>query len=303
MSVFSRLVVATTNAGPVEKLMTRTRPGKALAHRFVAGEKLDEAVIVASGLNADGMKVSLDLLGEEVHDAVSARAACDEYLACLDRIAEEDLDANISVKLTQLGLSIDEGLAVESIGRLSDRAEEMGTTVTIDMEDSRYTDATVRIYEKVQTDRGNLGVAIQAYMRRTPDDLQRLIGLGGHIRLCKGAYVEPEEVALTSKSEVDAAFANQLRTLMNATTTAPAVATHDQGLIDLTRTLASRREGYFEFQMLYGVRTTLQAELVAAGYPLRVYLPFGSQWYPYLTRRLAERPANAWFFARAAFGN
>jgi proline dehydrogenase len=140
-------------------------------------------------------------------------------------------------------------------------------------------------------------------MRRTPDDLQRLIGLGGHIRLCKGAYVEPEEVALTSKSEVDAAFANQLRTLMNATTTAPAVATHDQGLIDLTRTLASRREGYFEFQMLYGVRTTLQAELVAAGYPLRVYLPFGSQWYPYLTRRLAERPANAWFFARAAFGN
>ena len=283
--------------------MTRTRPGKALAHRFVAGEKLDEAVIVASGLNADGMKVSLDLLGEEVHDAVSARAACDEYLACLDRIAEEDLDANISVKLTQLGLSIDEGLAVESIGRLSDRAEEMGTTVTIDMEDSRYTDATVRIYEKVQTDRGNLGVAIQAYMRRTPDDLQRLIGLGGHIRLCKGAYVEPEEVALTSKSEVDAAFANQLRTLMNATTTAPAVATHDQGLIDLTRTLASRREGYFEFQMLYGVRTTLQAELVAAGYPLRVYLPFGSQWYPYLTRRLAERPANAWFFARAAFGN
>jgi proline dehydrogenase len=296
-------VVATTNAGPVEKLMTRTRPGKALAHRFVAGEKLDEAVIVASGLNADGMKVSLDLLGEEVHDAVSARAACDEYLACLDRIAEEELDANISVKLTQLGLSIDEGLAVESIGRLSDRAEEMGTTVTIDMEDSRYTDATVRIYEKVQTDRGNLGVAIQAYMRRTPDDLQRLIGLGGHIRLCKGAYVEPEEVALTSKSEVDAAFANQLRTLMNATTTAPAVATHDQGLIDLTRTLASRREGYFEFQMLYGVRTTLQAELVAAGYPLRVYLPFGSQWYPYLTRRLAERPANAWFFARAAFGN
>jgi len=303
LSVFSRLVVATTNAGPVEKLMTRTRPGKALAHRFVAGEKLDEAVIVASGLNADGMKVSLDLLGEEVHDAVSARAACDEYLACLDRIAEEELDANISVKLTQLGLSIDEGLAVESIGRLSDRAEEMGTTVTIDMEDSRYTDATVRIYEKVQTDRGNLGVAIQAYMRRTPDDLQRLIGLGGHIRLCKGAYVEPEEVALTSKSEVDAAFANQLRTLMNATTTAPAVATHDQGLIDLTRTLASRREGYFEFQMLYGVRTTLQAELVAAGYPLRVYLPFGSQWYPYLTRRLAERPANAWFFARAAFGN
>ena len=302
MSVFSRLVVATTNAGPVEKLVTRTRPGVALAHRFVAGETLDEAVAVASELNDGGMRVSLDLLGEEVHDAASARGARDEYLACLDRIATESLDANISVKLTQLGLSIDESLAIESIGHLADRAEEVATTVTIDMEDSRYTDATVRIYEKVQADRGNLGLALQAYMRRTPDDLQRLVGLGGHIRLCKGAYVEPEEVALTSKTDVDDAYADQLRTLMAAAATAPAVATHDQKLIDLTRELAKSRDEYFEFQMLYGVRSSLQAELVRAGYPLRVYLPFGSQWYPYLTRRLAERPANAWFFARAALG-
>lgn len=302
MSVFSRLVVATTNAGPVEKMVTRTRPGKSLAHRFVAGETLDDAVEVASRLNESGMKVSLDLLGEEVHDAASAREASAEYLACLDRIAAEELDANISIKLTQLGLSIDEGLAVEAIGQLADRAHEVGTTVTIDMEDSRYTDATVRTYEKVQADRGNLGLAVQAYMRRTPDDLKRLVGLGGHIRLCKGAYMEPEEVALTSKSEVDAAYADQLRTLMAASTTVPAVATHDQDLIDLTRHLATDRDGYFEFQMLYGVRTALQAELVAAGYPLRVYLPFGSQWYPYLTRRLAERPANALFFARAALG-
>jgi proline dehydrogenase len=302
LSVFSRLVVATTNAGPVEKLVTRTRPGVALAHRFVAGETLDEAVAVASELNDGGMRVSLDLLGEEVHDAASARGARDEYLACLDRIATESLDANISVKLTQLGLSIDESLAIESIGHLADRAEEVATTVTIDMEDSRYTDATVRIYEKVQADRGNLGLALQAYMRRTPDDLQRLVGLGGHIRLCKGAYVEPEEVALTSKADVDDAYADQLRTLMAAAATAPAVATHDQKLIDLTRELAKSRDEYFEFQMLYGVRSSLQAELVSAGYPLRVYLPFGSQWYPYLTRRLAERPANAWFFARAALG-
>lgn len=283
-------------------MVTRTRPGKALAHRFVAGETLDEAVVVATEINRGRMKVSLDLLGEEVHDAASARGARDEYLACLDRIASDGLDANISVKLTQLGLSIDESLAIESIGKLADRAEEMGTTVTIDMEDSRYTDATVRIYEKVQAGRGNLGLAIQAYMKRTPDDLQRLVGLGGHIRLCKGAYVEPEAVALTSKSDVDAAYADQLRTLMAAPTTAPAIATHDQELIDLTRSLASNRAGYFEFQMLYGVRPSLQAELVDAGYPLRVYLPFGSQWYPYLTRRLAERPANAWFFARAAMG-
>jgi proline dehydrogenase len=296
------MVAATTNAGPVEKMVTGTRPGKALAHRFVAGETLDEAVTAASELNRAGMRVSLDLLGEEVHDAASAGNACEEYLACLDRIAAEELDANISVKLTQLGLSIDEGLAIEAIGRLSDRAERVGTTVTIDMEDSRYTDATVKIYEKVQAEQGNLGVAVQAYMRRTTNDLQRLAGLGGHIRLCKGAYVEPDEVALKSRSEVDAAYADQLRTLMAAQTTSPAVATHDQSLIDLARSLAVDRDGYFEFQMLYGVRTALQAELVEAGYPLRVYLPFGSQWYPYLTRRLAERPANAWFFARAVVG-
>ena len=282
--------------------MTRTRPGRALAGRFVAGETLDEAVEVAGKLNDEGFLVSLDLLGEEVHDEESASLATSEYLQSLDEIEAEDLDCNISIKPTQLGLAIDEGLAMESIDRLAVRAAEVGTTVTIDMEDSRYTDSTVRLYEKAQVQHGNLGIALQSYMRRTPDDLERLIPLGGHIRLCKGAYVEPEEVALTAQSDVDKAFAVQLSSLMRAASTIPAIATHDLALVEMARELASIRDEPFEFQMLYGVRKDLQAELVAEGYPLRVYLPFGSQWYPYLTRRLAERPANAWFFARAVLG-
>lgn len=293
--------MAVANYSPVEKVFTRTRPGRAVAKRFVTGETLDSAVDVARRLNTDGFSVSLDLLGEEVRDRESALQATAEYLESLDRLAAEGLDANISVKPTQLGLTIDEALATEAISRLGVKADQVGTTVTIDMEDSRYTDATVRLFEKGQATTGNYGIALQAYMRRTPSDLSRLLPLGGHIRLCKGAYVEPEEVALTSKSGVDAAYSRQLRTLMESTPTRPAIATHDERLLAEARDLASRRTEPFEFQMLYGVRPDLQRQLVADGYQVRIYLPFGSQWYPYLTRRLAERPSNAWFFAKALF--
>jgi proline dehydrogenase len=299
VSVFSRVVNATTRSGPVEKVITGTKPGKALASRFVAGETLPEAVAIAAELNRNGFLVSLDLLGEEVHDEESARNALGEYLDCLDRIAADGLDANISVKLTQLGLSIDRRLTVELVGQLAARATEVGTTVTIDMEDSRFTSDTVDIFADAQERFGNLGIAIQAYMKRTPADLDRLIPLGGHIRLCKGAYVEPPEVALTIKRAVDAAFASQLEKLMTAESIRPAVATHDLEMVERARQLAPQRLGYFEFQMLYGVRTALQQSLVDEGFPLRVYLPFGSQWYPYLTRRMAERPANLWFFVRS----
>jgi proline dehydrogenase len=295
--------MAVTGAAPVEKMVTETRPGRALADRFVAGDNLGEAVVVARRLNEEGFRISLDLLGEEVKDHESALTATDEYLECLDRIGRDGLDANISVKPTQLGLAIDESLATAAIDRLGERAATRGTTVTIDMEDSRYTEATVRLFEKSQPIHGNLGIAVQSCMRRTPDDLGRLIPLGGHIRLCKGAYVEPPEVALTSKSDVDRAYAQQLRTLMGSPGTMPAIATHDGDLVDLGRRLSSDRDASFEFQMLYGVRPDLQRALVAEGFPLRIYLPFGSQWYPYLTRRLAERPANVMFFARAVLGS
>jgi proline dehydrogenase len=296
------LVVATTQARPVERIITGSRPGKALARRFVAGDTLGEAVAVARELNAAGFLVSLDLLGEECHDRATAISARDEYVECLEEIADLRLECNISIKLTQLGLAIDENITIDLLDSLARAALAAGTTVTIDMEDSRYTDATVRLYEAAQGRHGNLGVALQAYLHRTPADLGRLVALGGHIRLCKGAYVEQEDVALTSKHEVDRAFAAQLETLMGQSGVRPAVATHDLELVTLTRELARERVEPFEFQMLYGVRTGLQAELAAEGYPVRIYLPFGSQWYPYLTRRLAERPSNTWFFVRSVFG-
>jgi proline dehydrogenase len=294
--------MAVTEAGPVERTITGTRPGKALAGRFVAGDTLDEGVAAARKLNGDGFLVSLDLLGEECHDRATAIGARDEYVEGLDRIGAENLEANISIKLTQLGLAFDESLAIALLDSLANRAAEVGTTVTIDMEDSRYTEATVRIYEKIQSAQSNLGIALQAYLHRTPSDLKRLMPLGGHIRLCKGAYVEDREVALTSKRDVDEAFASQLRALMGFDEVRPAVATHDSALIDLTRELAGSRKAPFEFQMLYGIGTGLQHELIGAGYPVRIYLPFGSKWYPYLTRRLSERPSNAWFFLRSVFG-
>ncbi|HLV90013.1 MAG: proline dehydrogenase family protein [Acidimicrobiales bacterium] len=296
------MVTGVTGLGPVRETITGTRPGKALARRFVAGDTLDEAVAVARTLNADGFQVSLDLLGEEVHDKETALAAVDRYLECLDRIATERLDANIAVKPTHLGLAVAEELAADSIARLAIRASEVGTTVTIDMEDSRYTGGTVDMYALAQEEHGNLGLALQACMKRTPADLERLIPLGGHIRLCKGAYLEPPEVALTTKRQISIAYADQLRSLMASSGVMPAIATHDDELIELAVELAASRTGPFEFQMLYGVRPDLQRRLVAEGFPLRVYLPFGSEWYPYLTRRLAERPANTWFFVRALLG-
>ncbi len=299
MSLFSRLTVAVTQAAPVARAITSTRAGRALASRFVAGETLDDVAEVASSLNGEGMLVSLDHLGEEVDDEATVLRATDEYVECLERIAADGLQANISIKPTQLGLAIDEDLALRCVDRLAEKAAEVGTTVTLDMEDSRYTEATVRLYEKAQGAHGNLGIALQAYLYRTPDDLERLMPLGGHIRLCKGAYVESSDIAYTSKADVDAAFAALLEVLMASPDTKPAIATHDSKLVDLARELAVDRDGPLEFQMLYGVRPDLQRMLVEEGYEMRIYVPFGSQWYPYLTRRLAERPANAWFFAKA----
>jgi proline dehydrogenase len=270
--------------------------------RFVAGETLDDAVTVARRLNEAGFVVSLDHLGEHVTDRGLARRACDDYLKCLDRIAAEGIDGNISIKLTQLGLGFDDAEAAAAVRALAGRAAELGLTITIDMEESTHTRATIDLYESVQQESGNLGIALQAYLYRTPDDLSRLGRLGGHIRLCKGAYDEPDEVAWRHPAEVDAAFDTLLDELMRTEETVPAIATHDEDRIDLARRLAPARSRPFEFQMLYGVRNRLQQHLVAEGYRVRVYVPYGDSWYPYLTRRMAERPANLWFFVRALFG-
>lgn len=299
MTLFSRAVTAVTAAAPVERLITGSRAGRALASRFVAGDDLASGAEVATGLATEGLKVSLDLLGEEVHDVEGANRAVEGYLQVLDVIGSNRLDANISVKLTQLGLAIREEMARSAIDRLAERAAEVGTTVTIDMEDSRYTEATVDIYADAQSRHGNLGVCLQAYLFRTPSDLERLEGLGGHIRLCKGAYREPPTVAFQSRHEVDAAFRRLLMVLMRSPSTRPAIATHDPEMIRLALALAEERDAGFEFQMLYGVRPAEQRRLAAAGHDVRVYVPFGSSWYPYLTRRLAERPSNLGFFLRA----
>lgn len=291
--------MSVVGARPIEKLITSSTPGRSLAGRFVAGDTLADAVGAAKTLNGRGLAISFDHLGEAVADEDMARSATDDYLECLDRIDAEGLDANISVKPTQLGLAISPDMALEAIVRLGRRALEQGTSVTVDMEDSRYTEGTVSLFEEGQSECGNLGIAVQSYLRRTPEDLDRVIPLGGHVRLCKGAYVESGDMAFTAKSDVDAAYAAELAVLMRSTTTRPAVATHDSRLLDLARELAAERDGDFEFQMLFGVRPDLQRELVEKGFDLRIYVPFGSQWYPYLTRRLAERPANAWFFAKA----
>jgi len=301
-TLFRKALLAVTERSAVRATFTRFPAGRAMAKRFVAGESLDDAVAVARRLNESGAMVSLDHLGEDVHDAASAKAAKEDYLAILDRIASEGLDANISIKLTQLGMAFDEEQARVALEELATEAAEVGTSVTVDMEESTWTGITIDLYEKVQRAHGNLGIAVQAYLHRTADDLERLIPLGGHIRLCKGAYAEPADIAYQSKGEVDESYERLLETLMAAKETKPAVATHDERLIERTYVLAASREEPFEFQMLYGIRENLQQEIVAKGYPLRVYVPYGSQWYPYLTRRLAERPANLWFFARALIG-
>ncbi len=300
--VFQRLALPVLHASPVERVATGSRVGRSVARRFVAGETLEEALAAARRLQQAGMSVSLNHLGEEVTDPKAAAQALEDYRVCLTAIASEGIDANLSVKLTQLGMGFDPEAAEAALAELAAAAGAANTTITIDMEDSRWTEQTVAMYEKVQRSAGNLGLALQAYLYRTVDDLRRLLPSGGHIRLCKGAYAEPPTLAWQSAGEVDDSFASLLPPLMACEEVYPAIATHDERLISLTRNLAVSRTAAFEYQMMYGVREPLQGRLVADGFRVRVYVPYGSHWYPYLTRRLAERPANLMFFVRALIG-
>jgi proline dehydrogenase len=298
--VIRATVLAVTEHAWTRKLITETAPGRLVAERFVAGETLASAVEVARTLNRDGLKVSMDHLGEHVTSIDEALEAKKSYLECCAAIDEAGLDANISVKLTQLGMGLDDALALSNIGEIAAAAARVGTTVTIDMEESEYTQTTIEIYETTQIAHGNLGIAIQAYLLRSAGDLDRLIPLGGHIRLCKGAYAEPADIAFQGDSEVDRSFDRLSALLMSSPDTKPAIASHDDAR--LAPVLAESRTEPWEFQMLYGVRRDRQRELAAAGHDMRVYVPYGEAWYPYLTRRMAERPANLTFFARALIG-
>jgi len=294
-------VLAVTERSATKKIVAETSAGRAVARRFVAGDSLAEAVKVAKELNGLGMKVSLDHLGEHVSAIEEASAARDSYLGCLRQIADHHLDANISIKLTQLGMGLDDVAAAGYLDEIASAALETATTVTIDMEESEHTQATIDMYVAAQKEHGNLGIALQAYLRRTQADLERVIPLGGHIRLCKGAYAEPADVAFQG-AEVDEAFDRLGAMLMNASGVVPAIASHDDMRLARVLVEARDRSEPWEFQMLYGIRRDRQSELVGMGHEMRVYVPFGEAWYPYLTRRMAERPANLLFFMRALAG-
>jgi proline dehydrogenase len=272
--------------------------------RFVAGETLDEALSALERLRAGGFRTTVDVLGEAVTSADAARAAADEYLDTLDALAARGLDPNVSVKLSQMGLGIGEGVARENVERILTRAATHEAFVRIDMEDHATTDATLAVWRAVRpinASHGDSGVVIQAALRRSPVDVDALIAENARIRLCKGAYVEPASVAFPDKPDVDEAYGALMERLLQDGNF-PGIATHDERLI--ARAVAFARSNgigpeRFEFQMLYGVRRDLQERLVRAGYGVRVYVPFGTQWYPYFMRRLAERPANVAFILRS----
>lgn len=273
------------------------RLARPLVRRFVAGERLPDALAAVARLNAAGITASLDYLGESVRAAGAASAAAQQYVAILHAVERAGARCNASLKLTQMGLDVDRALCLRNVGRVAAQAAQFGNFIRIDMEGSAYTQATLDLFREVFARHRNVGVVIQAYLYRSEADVRALNALGARVRLCKGAYREPPAVAFPAKADTDANFIRLMRLLLDGGVY-PAIATHDERMIAATCAYAARRgipPDRFEFQMLYGIRRDLQGRLVRAGYRLRVYVPYGDQWYPYLVRRLAERPANLLF--------
>ena len=288
-----------SNQQNIFRFVRNNRFAKRLAQRFVAGETLDEAIGAVEPLNKKGITTSLDLLGESVHTEREAQAATREILTMLDRINERRVEANVSLKLTQMGLDISEELCVALMHDVVGRARDLRTFIRIDMEDSTYTERTLRLFEdRLHPSYGDhVGIVLQSYLYRTLADVERAIAIKARVRLCKGAYKEPATVAYPEKADVDANYVRCMHKLLSEGNY-PAIATHDDRIIKEAKRYV-RANGIgperFEFQMLYGVRRDLQERLVREGWRVRVYVPFGTQWYPYLMRRLAERPSNVAF--------
>lgn len=288
-----------SNQQRVFRFVRNNRLAKRFAHRFVAGETLEDALGAIQALNAKGITASLDLLGESVTNEREARAAGAAYLDMLDRIHEHAVDANVSVKLTAMGLDVSEELCVAIMHDVLGRAQALNTFVRLDMESSAYTERTLRLFEDrlYPGYRDHVGIVLQSYLYRTWSDVERAVQIQCRVRLCKGAYKEPASVAFADKKDVDANYLKCMHSLLE-NGKYPAIATHDPRIIDAAKRFVSDHaidHSRFEFQMLYGVRRDLQEQLVREGYRMRVYVPFGTQWYPYLMRRLAERPANVAF--------
>ncbi len=283
------------------RLATRIPLTRSMVQRFVAGQTLDEALPALDRLGASGRRTTVDILGESVETEAAGAAAAAAYLELLDALAMRGLPGNVSLKLSQMGLGLSAEACRSNVARVFEKAAQTGAFVRIDMEDHHTTDATLALWRDLRTLNPASGVVIQAALRRSAADIEALIGEGGPVRLCKGAYREPAAVAFSSKAEVDQSYLELMARLLRDGTH-PALATHDpqmiQAAIELVRRDAIRRDR-FEFQMLYGVRRDLQQELVAAGYQVRIYVPYGREWYPYFMRRLAERPANIMFILRS----
>ncbi len=280
--------------------------GQKLSSRFVAGMSVEDCLRATKAVNDRGMSVSVDNLGENVTNAEEARQSAKLYHQMLDEVHRRGLNANVSLKLTHMGLDVDQQLAFEITSGLVKKAAAIGNFVRVDMEGSPYTQKTLDLVHQLHRESGNagrVGAVIQSYMRRSEEDVRNLISEGIRIRLCKGAYKEPPEIAFPDKSDVDKNYVHLMKMLLKSGVY-HGIATHDERMIAATREFA-RQEGIpqsaYEFQMLYGVRRDLQQQLVDEGYGMRVYIPFGTEWYPYFMRRLAERPANAMFILKNLF--
>jgi len=284
----------------------RSSVGRKLSSRFVAGMSVEEALTAAAAVNREGIAVSLDSLGESVLDVAQAEASAAIYHRLIDEIKARGLKANVSVKLTQMGMDLDPALAERIVGEMVEHSAEADTFVRIDMEGSEHTEATIQMTERLNARfPGRVGTVLQAYLFRTASDARRLVGKGIRIRLCKGAYKEPAEIAFPSKADVDKNYVEQMLYLATSGVFC-GMATHDEAIIErMCREVEEKKldKGLFEFQMLYGIRRDLQRKLAGQGYGVRVYIPFGAEWYPYFMRRLAERPANVLFLAKNFFKN
>jgi proline dehydrogenase len=294
------LLLELAKSSRLRRWITSNGTTRRWAQRFVPGETLDLAVEAARRCNQAGMSVSLDHLGENVGSREDAERARQAYTDALDRIASENLNANVSLKLTHLGLDLGDKCCAQQLGIVTERAAALKNFVRVDMEGSAYTDRTLQIVKQARANTDAVGTVIQAYLYRSEKDIQDLLGIVCRIRLVKGAYKEPREIAFPRKKDVDANFVKLMRLLLPSGVY-HAIATHDRKMIEATTRFAAERgiaKDKFEFQMLYGIRRDLQRQLVQQGYRVRVYIPFGQDWFPYFMRRLAERPANLLFFAR-----
>ncbi len=314
--MFRAIFLFLSHAQWARKLIMSLGVARRTAMRFVAGERIEDAIAAIRLLNAKGIVATLDHLGESVTNEAEATRAADDYLLALDKIAESGVQANVSLKLTQFGLDLSDEFCLRNVRRVVERAQANGNFVRVDMEGTPHTDRTLAVFRALRREFDNVGLVLQSYLYRTEKDLLALIADGVPIRLCKGAYNEPADKAFPKKADTDANYVKLMQAMMErAQTAAPAdasgkmpplaaLATHDEAMLAATEAYAKAKaipRNCFEFQMLHGIRRERQEQLAAEGYAMRVYVPYGTEWYPYFMRRLAERPANIWFFVANFF--